>query len=662
MDIKKRIDELITIINRLNYEYYTLDKPSVSDQEYDRYVQELIRLEQEHPEFLRADSPTRRMDYKILEGFQKVTHEIPMLSLGNVFTEGEVRDFDARIKKEVNNPQYVCELKIDGLAVSLKYEIGILVRGATRGDGVVGEDVTHNVRTIRDIPLKLTKDIDIEVRGEIYMSKKAFENLNKMREKNNEELFQNPRNAAAGSVRQLDSKVAASRQLQSFAYHSPNPKAYNINNHYDSLLFLKELGFKVPETNKLVNDIDEVIEFIDYWTKNRHTLEYEIDGVVIKVNDIAQQVELGFTAKYPKWAVAYKFPAEEVITRLADIIFTVGRTGRITPNAVLEPVRVAGSTVRRATLHNEVFVKERDIKIGDMVYVRKAGDVIPEVVGVVPGRRDGREKDFNMIDHCPICNSKLVKKETQADYFCLNPTCDARHIEALIHFVSRRAMNIEGLGEKIIEVFYNLGYLKTFADIYKLHHKKTELMELTGFGEKSINNLLTSIENSKNNSLSKLLFGLGISQVGEKTANILAKKYKTIDNLISATTEELTTIEGIGSIIAESIVGFFKNENNLKLIEELKALGVNTTYAGLTDIQLDEAFANKIFVITGTLENYTRDEAKIKIESLGGKVTDSVTTKTDILIVGSNPGSKYDKAKQLNITIWDEAEFMNHLK
>ncbi|MDD4036380.1 MAG: NAD-dependent DNA ligase LigA [Bacilli bacterium] len=660
MNPKQRIDELINIIHKLNYEYHTLDKPSVSDQEYDRYVQELISLEQKHPDLLRTDSPTQRLNYQVLDSFKKVTHDFPMLSLGNVFNESDLRDFDNRIQKEVTNPKYMCELKIDGLAVSLKYEKGKLVRGATRGDGVIGEDITHNVRTIKDIPHTLKKPIDLEVRGEIFMDKTAFNKLNEIRSKNNEPLFQNPRNAAAGSIRQLDSKIAASRDLRSFVYHLPNPRDYNLDNQYASLLYLKDLGLPVNDNNKLVNNIDEVLEFIDNKTTLRPDLGYEIDGVVIKINDIKTQEELGFTAKSPKWATAYKFPAEEVITKLNDIIFTVGRTGQVTPNAVLEPVRVAGSTVRRATLHNEAFVKDRNIKIGDMVYIRKAGDVIPEVVGVVENRRDGSEKDFTMINNCPICNSELVKREDQADYFCINPACDRVHIEGLIHFASRKAMNIEGLGERIIEDFYNLGYIKNFVDIYKLNNYKEALMELEGFGGKSVNNLLTSIENSKQNSLEKLLFGLGIRQVGEKAAKILASNYKNLDNLIKADKESLTKVPDIGEITAHNIVTYFNNEINLNIINELKEKGINTIYKEILH-QHKDSIKDKTFVLTGTLSSLSREETKELIEKYGGRITNSVSKNTDVVIVGKEPGSKYQKAKELDIEIWDEDKFTQNI-
>lgn len=661
--IEKRYNELIEIINKLNYEYYTLDKPSLSDQEYDRYMQELIKIELENPNIIRDDSPSVRVGGHVLDGFVKVTHEIPMLSLGNVFNEEELIKFDERIKKEVSNPKYVCELKIDGLSVSLKYENGTLVRGATRGDGIIGEDITNNVKTIKSIPLKLKEAINIEIRGEIFMSKAVFNKLNEEREKNNEEVFQNPRNAAAGSIRQLDSKIAAKRKLDAFLYHLPNALEYDINTHFKALEYIKQLGLKINPNIKKVNNINEVIDYINYWTEHRDELPYEIDGIVIKLDDLNNQQKLGFTAKYPKWATAYKFPATEVLTKLTDIIFTVGRTGQVTPNAVLEPVKVAGSTIKRATLHNEEYVITKGLKIGDIVSIRKAGDVIPEVVEPIIERRTGEEKEFQMIHNCPICNSNLVKKEDQADYFCINPNCPARHIEGLIHFVSRDAMNIDGLGERIIEDFYNMGYIKEFTDIYKLSDKKEELMELEGFGEKSVNNLLEAIENTKSNSLEKLLFALGIRQVGSKTAKLLAQKFGNLDNIMNATFETLNNIKDIGGIIAQNIIDYFKDENNIKIINELKEMGINTTYLGKIDIENTNEFVyDKTFVLTGALENYTRDELKEILENLGGKVTSSVSKKTDVVIVGKDPGSKYDKAQKLNITIWNEEDLNKYVK
>ncbi len=654
--MKERIDELIKIINKFNYEYYTLDQPSVTDQEYDRYIQELIALEEKHPELKRDDSPTTRVGGIILDEFKKVTHQIPMLSLGNVYNSSEILAFHNRIIKEKIIPQYVTELKIDGLAVSLTYRQGKLVRGATRGDGVTGEDITNNVRTIKTIPLTLKEAIDIEVRGEIYITKKEFERINKERAEKGLELFQNCRNLAAGSVRQLDSSITASRKLDNFVYHLPNPEDYNLKTHFDALGYMKYLGFRVNPASRLVNNIEEVEKFVAEAENMRDTLDYEIDGVVIKVNSIAEQKLLGYTAKSPKWATAYKFPALEVITKLKDIVFTVGRTGQITPNAVLEPVRVMGSTVRRATLHNHEYVIDKKFKIGDYVLIKKAGDVIPEVIRPIEEKRTGAEIDFTMIKNCPICGSALHKKEEQVDYYCTNPNCDARKIEELIHFVSRKAMNIDGLGERIIEDFYNLKLINNFMDIYDLVLHKEELIELEGFGEKSVENLLISIEVSKTTSLEKLLFALGIFNVGEKTAKILAKKYLTLDNLMKADFEELKTIDDIGPIIAQNIRDYFSKAENLELLKTLKEKGINTTYLG-ESLQEKETFAGKTFVITGTL-SLPREEIKDKIESFGGQVTDAVSQKTDYLILGENPGSKYDKAKELGIRIIDEQELL----
>lgn len=661
MDAKKRIDELVDNLNKWNYEYQVLDNPSVSDQEYDNNRHELEKLEALYPEYIRDDSPTQRVGGGVLEEFKKVTHKVPLLSLSNVFNESEIRAFDERIKKEGVNPTYVCELKIDGLAVSLTYEKGKLALGATRGDGVVGEDITSNVKTIKTIPLKLREEIDIEVRGEIYMSKKTFNQINDNRQREGLELLKNPRNAAAGSVRNLDSKITASRKLDAFLYQLPNPLDYGIENHYESLEYFKKLGFIVNPNIRKFDDIEGVLEYISEWTEKREKLPYEIDGVVIKLNNVREQQRLGNTAKYPKWATAYKFPATEIVTKLRDIIFTVGRTGQITPNAVLDPVLVQGSVISRATLHNEKNIVDKDIRIGDMVIIRKAGDVIPEVVSVLKERRTGSEKEFIMINKCPICDSDLIKKDKEADYFCTNKACDARRIEGLIHFVSRDAMNIEGLGERIIEDFYNLGYIKTITDIYYLDKYKEELIELEGFGDKSINNLLESIEKSKNNSLEKLLFGLGIRQVGNKMAKVLSKKYLTLDNLMNAGEEELTKIEDVGPIIAHSIVAYFDNEDNVKMINKLKEFGVNISYLG--QVETDKSNSNiygKTFVITGTLSR-SRNEIKEQLEYLGGKVTDSVTSKTDVLIVGEDAGSKLDKAKELDITIWNEDTLNNNL-
>lgn len=661
IDAKKRIEELVKIINEADYNYHTLDNPTITDQEYDKYIRELFDLESEYPEYILENSPTHRVGGKVLDEFSKVTHKIPMMSLSNVFNESEIRAFDERIRKEGYDPEYVCELKIDGLSVSLTYEHGSLVSASTRGDGVVGEDITNNVRTIKTVPLKINKDIDIEVRGEIYMSKKVLETINRNRKENNLPLLQNARNAAAGSIRQLDSKVAASRKLDTFIYHLPNPLDYGINTHYEALLYMKTLGFKTNPNNRIVNNINEVIEFINYATKNRDNLPYDIDGVVIKVNDINMQKHLGFTAKYPKWATAYKFPPTQVFTKLTDIIFTVGRTGQVTPNAVLEPVLIQGSTVRKATLHNEAYVIDHDIKIGDIVEVIKAGDVIPAVLGPVKERRTGTEKDFEMIKKCPICDSFLIKNEGEADYFCKNEHCPARNIESLIHFVSRDAMNIDGLGESIIEDLYNLKYIKTVSDIYLLGKYKKDIMELEGYGEKSVTNMLNAIEESKNNSLEKLLFGLGIRQVGAKTAKILASRYITMDNLINTTKEELSNIHDIGNIIADSIINYFNDSKNINEINKLKELGINMKYLGSLNSKQNDLITGKTFVITGTLSK-DRNEIKELLESFGGNVSGSVSKKTDVVIKGDNPGSKYDKAVSLGITIWGESELNDVIK
>ena len=658
--MRERYDELVELINRANYEYHVLDKPTITDQEFDKYLRELINLEVEHPEFERDDSPTKKIGGEVIDGFKKVIHEKPMLSLSNVFNESEIIDFDEKIKKEGFNPSYVCELKIDGLSVSLKYKNGKFVSAATRGDGIQGEDITHNVKTIRSIPLKINKDIDIEVRGEIFMSKKVLKNLNKLREEQGLPLFQNCRNAAAGSVRQLDSKIAEQRKLDAFIYHLPNPEDYGISTHLEALNFMRDLGFKTNLNNKLVSDVNGIIEFIDEKSIIREELPYDIDGVVIKVNDLNIQNMLGFTSKYPKWATAYKFPAEEVLTKLTDIIFTVGRTGQITPNAVLEPVIVQGSTIRRATLHNEQYVIDKDLKIGDIVSIKKAGDVIPEVVAPIKERRDGTERAFEMIKNCPICGSDLKVSKSGIDYYCDNDLCPKRNIESLIHYASRKAMNIEGLGDRIIEDFYNMGIIKKIEDIYFLDEKKNELTELEGFGEKSISNLLGSIKASKQNSLERLIFAIGISGIGEKNAKMLAKKYNSMDNLMKANFEELNNINDIGPILAKNICDFFNDSNNIELIHNLKDIGINMDYIGEKIVE-NVNFINKKFVVTGTLSKFGRDEIKTIIENNGGSTSTSVSKNTDVVIVGDNPGSKYDKAISLEIEIWDEDKLFEML-
>lgn len=655
---KKRYLELVDIVNEADYNYHTLDNPTITDQEYDAYLNELIEIENNHQDWIVENSPTHHAGGKILEGFEKAEHKIPMMSISDVFSESELISFDERIKKEGVTPEYMCELKIDGLSVSLLYEKGILVRAATRGDGLVGENVTNNVKTIKVIPLKLKKDIDIEVRGEIFMSKETLKKINEQRKKENLPLLQNTRNAAAGSIRQLDSKIAASRKLDNFIYHLPNPEDYGISKHSDAVEYMHELGFKINPNNKLVKNINEVIEYIEDKAKIRDSLGYDIDGVVIKVNSIKDQKKLGYTAKYPKWCVAYKFPAEEVLTKLKDIIFTVGRTGQITPNAVLEPVIVAGSKVSRATLHNADYIKGKDLRIGDIISIHKAGDVIPEVGEVILERRK-ETQEFIMIDKCPMCNTKLEKKGG-VDLYCPNNNCPSRKIESLIHFASRNAMNIDGLGEKIIEDFYNFGFIKDISDIYSLKHHKDDLIRLEGYGEKSVNSLIEAIEKSKENSLERLIFGLGIPNVGSKTAKTLSEHYKNLTFIEEATIEELTKINDIGNIIAQSIVEYFQNEDNNKILSNLKEIGLNTKYLG-KEKQLDENFYNKTFVLTGTLDKLTREEASIRIEELGGKTSTSVSKKTSVVVAGHDAGSKLIKANELGITIWNEEELISKL-
>lgn len=657
MNDLERIKYLTDILNKANYEYYVLDNPTISDQEFDKYLRELEELENKHPEYDNINSPTKRVGGMVIDKFEKIKHNIPMMSLPDVFSIDEIIDFDSKIKAQGFNPEYVCELKIDGLSVSLHYENGVFKTGATRGDGVTGEDITHNVRTIKTVPMKLQKDISIEVRGEIYMSKKTLEKLNSERKEQGLNLLQNCRNAAAGSIRQLDSKVAASRNLDTWIYHLPNPEDYNIKTHYEALLYMKSLGLKVNPNNRLVKNIDEIVDYINEYTEKRASLPYDIDGVVIKVNDLETQKKLGFTSKYPKWAIAYKFPAEEVLTKLNDIIFTVGRTGKITPNAVLDPVIIMGSSIRRATLHNEDNIKMLDLKIGDMVILHKAGDVIPEVVGPKKERRNGTEKDFKMITNCPICGTKLLKKEGQVDYYCPNLSCPARHTEGLTHFVSRKAMNIDGLGPEIIQDFFNLNFVRKVSDIYSLYKHREDIITLEGYGKKSVDKLLDAIELSKENSLERLLFGLGILGIGDKTSLILARKFKTMDNLINASLESLENIDDIGPVLSVNIFNYFHDEKNLLLIDKLKELGLNMKYLG-EEIKENNYFTNKRFVITGTISFMGRDEIEHVIESFGGKCSSSVSKKTDAVIVGDSPGSKETKARELNIPIWDE----NYLK
>ena len=650
--MKERIEYLVNLLNEANYNYYVLDNPTITDQEYDKYLKELEKLEEEYPEYKSDASPSQRVGGKVLSKFGKIKHDKPMLSLADVFNEEEIENFYNKIINAGISPHFVCEQKIDGLSVSLIYKKGILYSAATRGDGIVGENITNNVKTIKNVPLKLRKDIDIEVRGEIFMNKETLNKLNELRAKEGLPLLQNCRNAAAGSIRQLDPKITRERNLDVFIYHLPNPEDYNLKTHYEALKFMEELGFKVNKKwNKLVTNLSEIMSYIDSLAKERENLDYDIDGVVIKVNELNAQKQLGFTAKYPRWAIAYKFPNEEVYTKLEDIIFTVGRTGQITPNAVLDPVIVMGSTISRATLHNEEYVKMLDLKIGDTVAIHKAGDVIPEVIRPLIERRTGEEKDFKMIKNCPICGSSLVKKDGMVDYFCINDNCPKRNIEVLIHYASKNAMNIEGLGEKVVEDLYNMKYVLNIDDFYHLEKYKEELKLMEGYGEKSINKLLENIENSKNNSLERLLFGLGIPNVGSKTAKIIAKKFNTMDNLINANIDDLINIKDIGQIIAKSIKDYLNN--NIDLINRLKNININMTYTGEKE-KFNEFITNKKFVITGTIDGISRDEIKSFIENNGGITSESVSKKTDVVIVGKDPGSKYDKALSLDIEIYDE--------
>nr|WP_285517819.1 NAD-dependent DNA ligase LigA [Thermolongibacillus altinsuensis] len=658
-----RVQELHRLLHQYNYEYYVLDNPSVSDAEYDRLMQELIALEEQYPELKTADSPSQRVGGQPLEAFAKVEHRVPMLSLANAFNEADLRDFDRRVRQEVGDVRYVCELKIDGLAVSLRYENGYFVQGATRGDGVTGEDITENLKTIRSLPLRLKKDVTIEVRGEAYMPKKSFEMLNEQRQARGEELFANPRNAAAGSLRQLDPKVAASRNLDLFVYGVVHADELGIDSHSAALDYLDELGFKTNRERKVCQTIDEVIEFVTAWHEKRSSLPYEIDGMVIKVDSFAQQAKLGATAKSPRWAIAYKFPAEEVVTRLIDIELSVGRTGVVTPTAILEPVRVAGTIVQRASLHNEDLIREKDIRLGDYVVVKKAGDIIPEVVQALPERRTGEERPFAMPTHCPACDSELVRLDDEVALRCINPQCPAQIREGLIHFVSRNAMNIEGLGEKVIAQLFEEKLVRNVADLYTL--TKEQLVLLERMGEKSATNLLNAIEASKQNSLERLLFGLGIRHVGAKAAKTLAQHFETMERLQKATKEELLSIHEIGEKMADSIVTYFAKPEVQQLIEQLRSYGVNMTYKGPKAANAEETnsyFAGKTVVLTGKLETLSRNEAKEKIEALGGKVTGSVSKKTDLVIAGEDAGSKLDKAKQLGIEIWDEARFLQEIQ
>ena len=661
MSVKERIDEIRNLLEKYNYEYYVLDNPSVSDAEYDRLMQELIMLENDNPEYRSPLSPSQRVGGIVQDKFKEVTHKRMMLSLANAFNEDDLRDFDKKVREitGLDKVTYMAEMKIDGLGMSLSYH-GNLEYAATRGNGTTGEDVTANVMTIKSIPSHINLNEDFEIRGEVFMPKKSLERLNKEREQTGEPLFANARNAAAGSIRQLDSSIAASRGLDAFWYYFVNAADFGIRYHSEALKMADSLGFKTNPERRLCNGIDEVLKYIDEYTEKRPSLAYDIDGIVIKVDDMSLYDKLGYTAKTPRWAIAYKFPPEEVITKLEDIIFTVGRTGKITPNAVLTPVRVAGSVVQRATLHNEDFVVDKDLKIGDLVVIRKAGDVIPEVVRPVIERRTGTEIPFAMINNCPVCGSPLVKKD--AMHFCLNPHCDARQIESIIHFSSKDAMDIEGLGERVAEQFFNQGFFRKVSEIYTLYEHREEIISLDGWKSKSVDNLIQAIENSKANSLERVLFGLGIKEVGAKMAKTLARKYLNIDNLIAASEEELLEIADVGPVVARSIVNFFADERNMETVNALKAQNVNFEYKGSTVSAADSYFSGKTVVLTGTLSSYGRKEATELLENLGAKVTGSVSKATDVVIAGVEAGSKLDKAQALGITVLNEDEFLALIK
>lgn len=660
---EKRVKELHNLLNQYGYEYYVLDNPSVPDAEYDALLNELISLEEQFPSLKTNDSPSQRIGGEILDMFSKVQHQRPMLSLGNAFNDADLRDFDRKVRAAIGDDfSYVCELKIDGLAISLRYENGLFEQGATRGDGTTGEDITANLKTIRSIPLRLNQPVSIEVRGEAFMPKKSFEALNKIKDENGEEPFANPRNAAAGSLRQLDPRIAASRNLDIFLYAIGDVGQTGVQSHSEGLDLLDTLGFKTNKERKKCATIEDVLQYIEGWQEKRPHLPYEIDGIVIKVDGLAHQEKLGTTAKSPRWAIAYKFPAEEVMTKLLNIELNVGRTGVVTPTAVLEPVKVAGTTVKRASLHNEDLIREKDIRLGDMVVVKKAGDIIPEVVNVLVEKRTGEEEEFLMPTHCPECNSELVRLEEEVALRCINPKCPAQIREGLIHFVSRNAMNIDGLGERVVSQLFSEKLIEDVADLYTLEFE--QLIQLERMGEKSVNNLLQAIEVSKQNSLERLLFGLGIRHVGAKAAKTIAMEFKHMDQLVKATKEDLTAINEIGEKMADSIVTFFEQEEVLDLITELKTYGVNMEYTGPLPVateEADSAFTGKTIVLTGKLEQLSRNDAKDHIELLGGKITGSVSKKTDLVIAGEDAGSKLTKAEQLGIEVWDEERLMEEL-
>ena len=651
---KDRIIELRKLLKQYSYEYYTLDRPTILDSEYDQLFRELEDLETKHPELFDPDSPTQRVGGTVLSEFTKITHDRPMLSLGDVFSYDELREWAKKITDVYSKVEFCVEYKIDGLAMCLVYEDGHLKQAVTRGDGVIGEDVTNNVKTILSVPMSIPYKQRYDIRGEVYMPKSSFERVNRERRENGEEEFANPRNAAAGSIRQLDSKICASRGLDGFWYHVPDD--INSDTHSGSLEYAKKLGFVVNDTLRCYNNIEDVINHIEETSKIRHSLGYEIDGMVIKVNSYKQQKELGFTSRIPKWAIAYKFPAEEVRTKVEDIFITVGRTGKCTPNAKLTPVKIAGTTVGYATLHNEDNINDKDIRIGDTVIVRKAGDIIPEVVRSIKENRDGSQKKYIFPSKCPICGGKLYRYEDEAAHFCINSECKARLMYSISHFAERNAMNIDGLGERKSEVFIENGLIQSFEDIYKLHNRREDILKIDKFGQKSYDNLIEAIENSKNNSVERLINGLGIRQVGEKASKVLAAYFKNLDNFMNASLEDLSAIKDVGPVTAQYIREFFDEESNVDMIEQLRLFGVNFEYID-NSISSDSIFNGKTVVLTGTLSKYSRNDASALLENLGAHVSGSVSKKTDYVIYGEEAGSKLDKANELGVKTLSEAEF-----
>lgn len=661
-DLQSRVDVLHQLLNQYSYEYYVQDNPSVPDSEYDKLLHELIDIEANNPEYRTADSPTVRVGGSAQSTFEKVNHDTPMLSLGNAFNKEDLKKFDQRIREQINHVEYMCELKIDGLAVSLKYENGKFVQGLTRGDGTTGEDITENLRTIHAIPLKINEARTFEVRGEAYMPRKSFFDLNEAKAQNDEQPFANPRNAAAGSLRQLDSKLAAKRKLSVFLYSVNDFTQFHAHTQSEALDELDKLGYKTNKERERVQTIEEVFDYIEKWTEAREQLPYDIDGIVIKVNDLDQQDELGYTQKSPRWAIAYKFPAEEVITDLLDIELSIGRTGVVTPTAILEPVKVAGTTVSRASLHNEDLIHEKDIRIGDSVVIKKAGDIIPEVIKSVLDRRPQNAEVYHMPTHCPSCSHELVRIEGEVALRCINPKCQAQLVEGMIHFVSRQAMNIDGLGTKIIQQLYENEKIKDVADIFYL--TKDDLLPLERMGEKKVNNLLNAIEDAKSNSLEHLLFGLGIRHLGVKASQVIAEKYGTMDDLFNVTEESLIEIYDVGQKLAQSLVTYLENEDIRALINKLKKKHVNMTYKGVNTTELEghPEFINKTIVLTGKLYQMTRNEASKWLEIQGAKVTNSVTKKTDLVIAGEDAGSKLTKAEQFGTEVWTEDDFVQKQK